>query len=115
MVAAAVPAAANSMTRRSRDSRHYVSSEQGAPTALKSVYVIPDDQECSDQVVGSHNASHDESGHPLINEVGELVITEPMPSMPLFFWNDPDGRRYRESYFEMYPGVWRHGDADAVR
>jgi acetoacetyl-CoA synthetase len=42
--------------------------------------------------------------------VGELVITEPMPSMPLFFWGDPDGSRYRASYFEQYPGVWRHGD-----
>jgi acetoacetyl-CoA synthetase len=52
----------------------------------------------------------DEQGHPVTDEVGELVITEPMPSMPLFFWNDPDGRRYRESYFEMYPGKWRHGD-----
>jgi acetoacetyl-CoA synthetase len=42
--------------------------------------------------------------------VGELVLTEPMPSMPLFLWNDPDGRRHRESYFETFPGVWRHGD-----
>jgi acetoacetyl-CoA synthetase len=42
--------------------------------------------------------------------VGELVIAEPMPSMPLFFWGDPDGERYRESYFDMYPGIWRHGD-----
>ena len=41
---------------------------------------------------------------------GELVLTEPMPSMPIFFWNDEDGDRYRESYFAMYPGVWRHGD-----
>ena len=49
-------------------------------------------------------------GQPLIGEVGELVITEPMPSMPIFFWNDPDGERYRESYFDMFPGVWRHGD-----
>jgi acetoacetyl-CoA synthetase len=45
-----------------------------------------------------------------VGEVGELVITEPMPSMPIFFWGDPDGSRYRESYFEMFPGVWRHGD-----
>ncbi|OUM90111.1 MAG: acetoacetate-CoA ligase [Bacillus thermozeamaize] len=52
----------------------------------------------------------DEQGQPLIDEVGELVVTEPMPSMPLYFWNDPDGRRYKESYFDMYPGVWRHGD-----
>jgi acetoacetyl-CoA synthetase len=52
----------------------------------------------------------DESGRPVVDEVGELVITKPMPSMPVCFWNDPDGRRYRESYFETYPGVWRHGD-----
>jgi acetoacetyl-CoA synthetase len=49
-------------------------------------------------------------GRPLIEEVGELVITEPMPSMPLFFWGDHDGSRLRESYFSMFPGVWRHGD-----
>ncbi|MEX2195385.1 MAG: acetoacetate--CoA ligase [Thermoleophilaceae bacterium] len=52
----------------------------------------------------------DEDGNSVIDEVGELVITRPMPSMPLFFWNDPDGSRYQESYFSMYPGVWRHGD-----
>src|SRR3712207_5188380 len=52
----------------------------------------------------------DEDGNPLVDRVGELVIPEPMPSMPVFFWNDPDGSRYRESYFEMFPGVWRHGD-----
>jgi acetoacetyl-CoA synthetase len=52
----------------------------------------------------------DPAGQPLVDEVGELVITQPMPSMPLFFWGDPDGERYRESYFSMYPGVWRHGD-----
>ena len=50
------------------------------------------------------------TGTSLIGEVGELVITEPMPSMPIFFWNDPDGERLRESYFSMYAGVWRHGD-----
>jgi acetoacetyl-CoA synthetase len=49
-------------------------------------------------------------GEPLVDEVGELVITEPMPSMPLFFWGDDDGERYREAYFDMFPGVWRHGD-----
>lgn len=52
----------------------------------------------------------DEAGNPLKDEEGEMVITRPMPSMPVFFWNDPEGRRYRESYFEMYPGIWRHGD-----
>jgi acetoacetyl-CoA synthetase len=52
----------------------------------------------------------DERGRPLIGAVGELVITEPLPSMPLCLWNDPDGARYRDAYFAMYPGVWRHGD-----
>ncbi|HEY0844861.1 MAG TPA: acetoacetate--CoA ligase [Noviherbaspirillum sp.] len=52
----------------------------------------------------------DEQGKPLLDEVGELVVTRPMPSMPLYFWNDPDGKRYRESYFDTYPGWWRHGD-----
>ena len=52
----------------------------------------------------------DEQGRSLTDEVGELVVTEPMPSMPLFFWGDEDGARLRESYFSMYPGVWRHGD-----
>jgi acetoacetyl-CoA synthetase len=52
----------------------------------------------------------DEAGNSLEDEVGELVITEPMPSMPLFLWGDENGERLRESYFAMYPGVWRHGD-----
>jgi acetoacetyl-CoA synthetase len=52
----------------------------------------------------------DEDGRSVIDEVGELVITEPMPSMPIGFWGDEDGSRYRESYFEYFPGVWRHGD-----
>ena len=52
----------------------------------------------------------DEDGRELIDTVGELVIIQPLPSMPLSFWNDPDGERLREAYFEMYPGVWRHGD-----
>lgn len=51
-----------------------------------------------------------EQGQRVINEVGELVITEPMPSMPVYFWNDPDGARYFDSYFDVFPGVWRHGD-----
>ncbi len=49
-------------------------------------------------------------GRPLVDEVGELVITKPMPSMPICFWGDPDGERYRDSYFSTFPGVWRHGD-----
>ncbi len=52
----------------------------------------------------------DEAGNTIVNEVGELVVTKPMPSMPAFFWNDPQEVRYRESYFEHYPGIWRHGD-----
>ncbi|WFU44627.1 acetoacetate--CoA ligase [Bradyrhizobium sp. CB82] len=51
-----------------------------------------------------------EAGEPVIDEVGELVIVKPMPSMPIFFWNDEGGRRYQESYFEQFPGRWRHGD-----
>ncbi len=60
--------------------------------------------------LGAALASFDPEGRPVVGEVGELVITEPLPSMPLFFWNDEDGSRYREAYFEMYPGIWRHGD-----
>ncbi|HEY3866552.1 MAG TPA: acetoacetate--CoA ligase [Solirubrobacteraceae bacterium] len=52
----------------------------------------------------------DEQGRSLVDEVGELVLTEPLPSMPIYFWNDPEGERLRESYFSMYPGIWRHGD-----
>jgi len=55
-------------------------------------------------------ASWNEAGEPVIGELGELVITEPMPSMPLRFWNDPGDVRYTEAYFEPWPGVWRHGD-----
>jgi acetoacetyl-CoA synthetase len=52
----------------------------------------------------------DQSGKPCVDEIGELVVTAPMPSMPVAFWNDPDGARYHEAYFATYPGVWRHGD-----
>ena len=61
-------------------------------------------------MLGVAAAAWDEDGRPVVGELGELVVTEPMPSMPLHFWNDPDGTRYRESYFEPWPGVWRHGD-----
>lgn len=60
--------------------------------------------------LGVDAQAFDPDGRPLIDEVGELVITAPMPSMPVRFWNDPGDRRYRESYFETFPGVWRHGD-----
>ena len=54
--------------------------------------------------------AYDDQGRSVVDEVGELVITEPMPSMPVGFWNDADGSRYLGSYFDQYPGVWRHGD-----
>ncbi|MGH2842747.1 MAG: acetoacetate--CoA ligase [Solirubrobacteraceae bacterium] len=60
--------------------------------------------------LGAAVEAFDEHGQPLIGEVGELVITEPMPSMPVALWGDADGERYRESYFSTYPGIWRHGD-----
>ena len=60
--------------------------------------------------LGCEVEAWDEEGNSVIDEVGELVITEPMPSMPLYLWGDEDGSRYRESYFDMFPGVWRHGD-----
>ncbi|MEU6142772.1 acetoacetate--CoA ligase [Streptomyces sp. NPDC047081] len=55
-------------------------------------------------------AAYDAEGMPVVDQVGELVVTRPMPSMPLYFWNDPDGTRYRDAYFSVYEGVWRHGD-----
>ncbi|WP_433301124.1 acetoacetate--CoA ligase [Actinoplanes sp. CA-030573] len=60
--------------------------------------------------LGAKVEAYDPAGHPVIDQLGELVITAPMPSMPVGFWNDPDGRRYREAYFDVFPGVWRHGD-----
>ncbi|WP_067129258.1 acetoacetate--CoA ligase [Microtetraspora malaysiensis] len=60
--------------------------------------------------LGARVESFDAAGNPVVGEVGELVVTTPMPSMPVMFWNDPSGDRYRESYFADYPGVWRHGD-----
>lgn len=62
------------------------------------------------RVLGAAVQAFDEAGQPLIDEVGELVCTRPMPSMPLFFWGDVEDKRYKASYFETYPGVWRHGD-----
>ena len=60
--------------------------------------------------LGAKVEAYDEDGNAVIDEVGELVITAPMPSMPIYFWDDDDGEKLRESYFDMYPGVWRHGD-----
>ncbi|MGC3021734.1 acetoacetate--CoA ligase [Brevibacterium sp. FAM 24630] len=66
--------------------------------------------ELSAPLLGVALESWDDDGNPLTGEVGEMVITAPMPSMPVKFWNDPDGQRYRDTYFSMFPGVWRHGD-----
>src|SRR4051794_19150664 len=66
--------------------------------------------ELQGRALGAHVQAFNDDGQPVIDEVGELVITEPMPSMPIFFWGDEDGSRYRASYFEHFPGVWRHGD-----
>jgi acetoacetyl-CoA synthetase len=60
--------------------------------------------------LGAKVESFDDEGNSIVGQVGELVLTEPLPSMPLYLWGDTDGARYRESYFSMYPGVWRHGD-----
>jgi acetoacetyl-CoA synthetase len=70
--------------------------------------VIAGELQC--RCLGVNAQAYDAQGNALTGEVGELVITEPMPSMPLYLWNDKDNRRYQESYFEIYPGKWRHGD-----
>jgi acetoacetyl-CoA synthetase len=76
----------------------------GAPTLPVRAGVIPA------RMLGCDVRAYDVDGTPVIGEVGELVITAPMPSMPVAFWNDPDGSRLHDAYFDTYPGVWRHGD-----
>ncbi|PVX72292.1 acetoacetate--CoA ligase [Paraburkholderia unamae] len=76
----------------------------GVPT----LPVYPGEMQC--RCLGARVEAFDEAGRGRIDEVGELVCTAPMPSMPLYFWRDEQNRRYRESYFDMYPGIWRHGD-----
>ena len=60
--------------------------------------------------LGVKAVAYDAAGQSVVEQPGELVIEKPMPSMPIYFWNDPDGQKYRSSYFDMYPGKWRHGD-----
>ncbi|WP_421869954.1 acetoacetate--CoA ligase [Marinoscillum sp.] len=62
------------------------------------------------RALGCAMFAYDDHGKALVNEVGEMVVTKPMPSMPIYFWGDVRKERYKESYFEEYPGVWRHGD-----
>jgi acetoacetyl-CoA synthetase len=69
---------------------------------------VPGEMQC--RLLGCAVEAWDENGKPVIGEVGELVCTKPIPSMPLYFWNDEGNKRYLSSYFDMYPGVWRHGD-----
>ena len=76
----------------------------GAPVLPVRAGVIP----C--RMLANAVESYDQDGQPLAGEVGELVITAPMPSMPVAFWNDPDGSRLHDAYFDVFPGVWRHGD-----
>ena len=70
--------------------------------------VYPGEIQC--RCLGAKVEAFDEHGRPVLEQVGELVLTDPLPSMPLCFWNDPDGERLRDSYFGVWPGVWRHGD-----
>ena len=60
--------------------------------------------------LGMKVEAFDSNGQPVINEQGELVCTAPSPSMPIYFWDDPDGKKYHSAYFDVYPGIWRHGD-----
>ncbi len=76
----------------------------GAPT----LPVYSGEIQC--RALGCKIEAYDSMGEPVINEVGELVLSAPMPSMPVFFWNDPGNERYLNSYFDMFPGIWRHGD-----
>jgi acetoacetyl-CoA synthetase len=66
--------------------------------------------EISCRALGVAADAFDDSGRPVRNAVGELVVTAPMPTMPVMLWNDPHGEKYRSTYFDTYPGVWRHGD-----
>jgi acetoacetyl-CoA synthetase len=75
-------------------------------TPLEPVY----EGELQARALGAAIEAWDPDGKPLIGEVGELVLVEPMPSMPIYFWGDEDGSRYHDAYFDVYPGVWRHGD-----
>jgi acetoacetyl-CoA synthetase len=70
--------------------------------------VYPGEIQC--RALGAAVQSYDENGNSIVEEVGEMVIEKPMPSMPIFFWNDPNYKRYTGSYFDLYPHVWRHGD-----
>ncbi|HET9257832.1 MAG TPA: acetoacetate--CoA ligase [Pseudonocardiaceae bacterium] len=109
----------------SPDGFRWITSELGAGVQICSVSggtdlctafvcAAPDvpvwEGEISCRALGASVVALDSAGAELADEVGELVISKPMPSMPVCFWNDPDGVRLREAYFDVYPGLWRHGD-----
>lgn len=75
---------------------------------MRTLPVVKGEMQC--RCLGAAVEAWSEDGRALVDEVGELVCTKPMPSMPLYFWADEGGRRYHDSYFDMYPGIWRHGD-----
>ncbi|MHB8482173.1 MAG: acetoacetate--CoA ligase [Nitrospiria bacterium] len=77
-----------------------------AGTPIQPVYA----GELQGRALGMKVKAYDEKGAPVVDQQGELVCEAPSPSMPLYFWNDPDGKRYKDAYFSVYPGVWRHGD-----
>ncbi|WP_051182105.1 acetoacetate--CoA ligase [Nocardia vinacea] len=112
---AALPASSSIWLRDNVGARIQVASISGGTDvvsafigAVRTVPVWPG--EVSAPFLGVALDAWDQHGSPAHGDVGELVIKKPMPSMPVAFWNDPDGSRYRSAYFEMYPTVWRHGD-----
>lgn len=80
----------------------------GFVTGHRDLPQVPGRMQC--RALGASVEAWDPQGRPLVGAVGELVCTKPIPSMPLYFWGDQDNKRYMESYFDVYPGVWRHGD-----
>jgi len=80
----------------------------GFVAGLPTLPVVAGEMQC--RCLGAAVEAWNDAGQPLVDEVGELVCVKPMPSMPLYFWNDEGNARYLSSYFDMYPGIWRHGD-----
>ncbi len=85
-------------------------TDPGAAFIGASVMLPVYEGEMQCRCLGSATEAFDDEGRALVNQVGELVCTKPLPSMPLYFWNDQENKRYFDSYFTQYPGVWRHGD-----
>ena len=81
--------------------------------ANRELPVTPGQMQC--RQLGSATEAWDENGRSLTDEVGDLVCTKPLPSMPLYFWGDVDDTRYLDSYFREFPGIWRHGDWISIR